>query len=85
MDTVIGNITDAVKKGVVEIAQQALKEIFNVLQSLPTPYIPNTVDFALSLIPVAVPVLDVSRGVSLQVFMATSTMGFILKEVFRSW
>lgn len=62
MDTVIGNITDAVKKGVVEIAQQALKEIFNVLQSLPTPYIPNTVDFALSLIPVAVPVLDLSRG-----------------------
>ena len=85
VDTVIDNITDAVTKGGFAMAQQTLAEIVNVMQSLPTPEIPNTVDQALCMIPVAIPVLDLFRGVSPQAFMAAPTMGNILKDVLSFW
>ena len=85
VDRVVDNITDAVKQGVVEIPQQALKEIVNVIQSLPTPEIPNPVDVALSMIPVSIPIVSLFNGVSAQAIMAAPTMGNMLKDVFSFW
>lgn len=83
VDTVIDNITSAVTEGGIAISQQTLTEIANVMQSLPTSQIPNTVDQALCMIPAAIPVRVLFKGVSPQVFMAAPTMGNILKDVLR--
>ncbi|KAK0513269.1 hypothetical protein JMJ35_004255 [Cladonia borealis] len=81
VDSLIDNITDAVKKGVVDISQPVLDQITNTIQAIPTPDIPNPVDLALSMVPAAIPAAQLFQGISQQAIMAAPTMGNPLKDV----
>lgn len=81
MDSHVDNIADAVKKGTIDISQPALQQISNIIQALPTPDIPNPVDFALRLVPAAISAAKLFEGVSPQAIMAAPTMGNPLKDI----
>ena len=82
VETLFNNVKDAVQKGTLSIAQGALNDIANVMKSGPTPQIPNPVDVALSMLPGAMPVRDLLKGVSPQAFISAPTVGNILKTLF---
>ena len=81
VDSLVDNIADAVEKGIIDISQPALQQITNIIQALPTPDIPNPVDFALSLVPAAIPAAKLFEGISPQAIMAAPAMGNPLKDV----
>ena len=81
VDTLVDNITDAVKKGIINISQPALEQIAKTIQAIPTPNIPNPVDLALSMVPAAIPTEKLFEGISAQAIMAAPTMGNPLKDV----
>ena len=55
VDSLVDNITDAVKKGDIDISQPALDKITKTIQAIPTPDLPNPVNLALSMVPKAIP------------------------------
>ena len=81
VDSLVDNITDAVKKGVIDISQPVLDKITKTIQAIPTPDIPNPVDLALSMVPKAIPAAQLFLGVSQQAILAAPTMGNPLKDV----
>ena len=81
VDSLVDNIAHAVKKGIIDNSQRALQQVTNIIQAIPTPDIPNPVDFALSLVPAAVPAAKLFEGVSPQAIMAAPTMGNPLKDI----
>ena len=81
VDSLVDNITDAVKKGVIDISKPVLDKITKTIQAIPTPDIPNPVDTALSLVPKAIPVAQLFQGVTQQAINAAPTMGNPLKDV----
>ena len=81
VDTLVDNITDAFKKGIIDISQPALEQITKTIQAIPTPNIPNPVDLALSMVPAAIPAEKLFGGISAQAIMAAPTMGNPLKDV----
>ena len=85
VDTLINNIKDAVEKGTIDIAPATLNSIADVMQSGPTPQVPNPVDVAISMIPENMPMRDLLTGVSPEAFISAPTVGNMLKTVFSFW
>ena len=85
VDTLFNNIKDAVEKKTIDIAQATLNDIGTVLRSDPTPQTPNTVDLAISMIPGAMPVRDLLKGIPTEALISAPTAGNILKTVFSFW
>ena len=81
VDNLVDNITDAVKKGIIDMPQQALQQFTKTIQAIPTPDIPSPVDLALSMVPPAMPAQKLFEGISAQAIMAAPTMGNPLKDV----
>ena len=61
--------------------QQALEQFTKTINAIPTPDLPSPVDVALSLVPAAMPVENLFKGISAQAIMAAPTMGNPLKDV----
>lgn len=81
VDTLVDNITNAVKDGIIDITKPALDQITKTIQAIPTPDIPNPVDLALSMVPAAIPAAKLFEGISPQAILAAPTMGNPLKDV----